>query len=93
MEGLNYSAPQKLLEVVTELTSKGAGSGVFSHVKNGEFRSNFKTVLDVGCGTGLCGPLFKNLSEVHQFTCFASTKEEILTQLPNTDASRGGSVG
>jgi predicted TPR repeat methyltransferase len=84
VEGLNYSAPQKLLEVVTELTSKGAGSGVYSHVKNGEFRSNFKTVLDVGCGTGLCGPLFKNLSEVCTNLLALSTKKR---GVGNTDAA------
>ena len=50
VQGLNYSAPEKLFEVVTELSAK---SGI----------KNFKTVMDVGCGTGLCGPLFKNMSE------------------------------
>jgi len=50
VQGLNYSAPEKLFEVVTELSAK---SGIKS----------FKTIMDVGCGTGLCGPLFKNMSE------------------------------
>jgi len=49
VQGLNYSAPQKLFEVVTDLA---ATDGVKS----------FKTVVDVGCGTGLCGPLFRNMS-------------------------------
>jgi len=49
VQGLNYSAPQKLFDVVTELSAK-------SRIKT------FKTVLDVGCGTGLCGPLFKIMS-------------------------------
>jgi len=50
VEGLNYSAPQKLFDVVTELSDK-------RKIKT------FQTVLDVGCGTGLCGPLFKNMSD------------------------------
>jgi predicted TPR repeat methyltransferase len=45
---LNYQTPQKLFDLLTQHTPP---------------QKSYWKVLDLGCGTGLCGPIFKNFSK------------------------------
>ena len=45
---LKYRGPQLLRDAVTPLVSPGRPNG---------------TIVDLGCGTGLCGPLFRDIAE------------------------------
>jgi predicted TPR repeat methyltransferase len=50
VKDLNYTAPEKIFAVVSDLAAKAR-------------ITKFKTVVDVGCGTGLCGMLFRNMTD------------------------------
>jgi predicted TPR repeat methyltransferase len=50
LKGLDYQAPELVFAAVDRLRVKGRVT-------------QFGTVYDAGCGTGLCGPLFRNVSK------------------------------
>ena len=50
LRGLDYQAPELLHAAVAGLAAKSRIAA-------------FDTVYDAGCGTGLCGPLFRNMSK------------------------------